>query len=364
MSRSERWNTVNEIKRRFHETTETLNGAGPVVYVENGRKYSDDTESHIAVIGRTGKGKSQCCSLPYMREILQKGESLIMLDPKGEGYKKNACYIPENYQVFCVDFRNPRKSPTKWNPLSTPYRLFRSKDPDDNDIASSMLSELWNGVYPYDGHSDKFWTDSSVNYAKGLTYGLFETAGKDTINLDSVAVMMEQSEIRFGGPGNTILKEFYEQLPLDSLAKRNLATYVAHEDKKDASRSEKVQFALAGVEMNLLIAGICLLIATQYYPLSLVLVSVANINVVLAGINLLPASGLDGESALSAVFGVNSISEVARKCLLNKKHRQKLLRSGFSSYACYCVFAFTMISKGILWLLIVLDIASVFFNIF
>ena len=235
MSRSERWNTVNEIKRRFHETTDTMNGADPVVYVENGRKYSDDTESHIAVIGRTGKGKSQCCSLPYMREILQKGESLIMLDPKGEGYKKNACYIPENYQVFCVDFRNPRKSPTKWNPLSTPYRLFRSKDPDDNDIASSMLSELWNGVYPYDGHSDKFWTDSSVNYAKGLTYGLFETTGKETINLDSVAVMMEQSEIRFGGPSNTILKEFYEQLPLDSLAKRNLATYVTAPNETRAS---------------------------------------------------------------------------------------------------------------------------------
>ena len=235
MSRSERWNTVNEIKRRFHETTDPGNGAGPVVYVENGRKYSDDSESHIAVIGCTGKGKSQCCSLPYMREILKRGESLIMLDPKGEGYKKNACYIPEHYQVFCVDFRNPRKSPTKWNPLSTPYRLFCSKDPDDNDIASSMLSELWNGVYPYDGHSDKFWTDSSVNYAKGLTYGLFETAGKETINLDSVAVMMEQSEIRFGGPGNTIMKEFYEQLPLDSLAKRNLATYVTGPNETRAS---------------------------------------------------------------------------------------------------------------------------------
>ena len=143
-----------------------------------------------------------------------------------------------------------------------------------------------------------------------------------------------------------------------------IGAYVAHEDKKDASRSEKVQFALAGVEMNLLIAGICLLIAMQYYPLSLVLVSVANINVVLAGINLLPASGLDGESALSAVFGVNSISEVAKKCFLNKKCRQKLLRSGFTGYACYCVFTFTMISKVILWLLIGLDIASVFFNIF
>ncbi len=235
MSRSERWNTVNEIKRRFHETTDPRNGAGPVVYVENGRKYSDDTESHIAVIGRTGKGKSQCCSLPYMREILRKGESLIMLDPKGEGHKKNACYIPEHYQVFCVDFRNPRQSPTKFNPLSAPYRLFCSKDPDDNDIASSMLSELWNGVFPYDGHSDRFWTDSAVNYAKGLTYGLFETVGKENINLDSVAVMMEQSEIRFGAPGNTILKEFYEQLPHDSLAKRNLATYVTAPNETRAS---------------------------------------------------------------------------------------------------------------------------------
>ena len=87
MSRSERWNTVNEIKRRFHETTDPVNGAGPVVYVENGRKYSDDSESHIVVIGRTGKGKSQCCSLPYMRETIQKGESGIWLDPKGEGFK-------------------------------------------------------------------------------------------------------------------------------------------------------------------------------------------------------------------------------------------------------------------------------------
>ena len=233
MSRSERWNTVNEIKRRFHETTEAMNGAGPVVYVENGRKFSDDSEAHIAVIGRTGTGKSQCSSLPFGREIYRKCESKITLDPKGDEFRKTACYIPKNYQVFCIDFRNPRKSPTKWNPLSTPYRLFQSADPDDNDIASSMLSELWNGVYPYDGHSDKFWTDASVNYAKGLTYGLFETASEDQINLDSVAVMMEQSEIRMGS-GN-LLKTFYEELPLDSLAKRNLATYVTAPNETRAS---------------------------------------------------------------------------------------------------------------------------------
>lgn len=43
MSRSERWNTVNEIKRRFHETTDPVNGAGPVVYVENGVSFERRT---------------------------------------------------------------------------------------------------------------------------------------------------------------------------------------------------------------------------------------------------------------------------------------------------------------------------------
>ena len=234
MSRSERWSNANEIRRTFHDIEDPAVGAGPILCTVKGRKYTDDGQSHIAVIGRTGKGKSQCCSLPCMHEIFRKGESLIMLDPKGEGYKLNACYIPEEYRVFCVDFRNPRRSPTGWNPLSMPYRLFCSSEPDDHDIASSMLSELWAGVYPWDGHSDRFWPDASANYAKGLTYGLFETAkSEDEVNLNNVAVMMEQSEVRTGME-NTV-KAFYEELPPDSLARRNLATYVTAPNETRAS---------------------------------------------------------------------------------------------------------------------------------
>ena len=143
-----------------------------------------------------------------------------------------------------------------------------------------------------------------------------------------------------------------------------LGAYIAHEDKKDATKAEKVQFALAGVEVNLLIAGICLLSAAQSYQLSLTMFSVANVNVLLAGINLLPTSGLDGESALSAACGINNISEVAKRCLTNKKRRQELFRAGLSGYACFCVFFITLISKFILWMLIGLDVVSVFFNIF
>lgn len=233
MSRSEHWSTENEIKRRFHETTDPMAGAGPIIHFSNGKKYLDDSESHSVVIGSTGKGKSQCCSLAYEREIFENGESCIILDPKAESYLRNSCYIPKNYQEYCIDFRNPRQSPTKWNPLAAPYRMFCSKNPDDNDIASSMLSELWNGVYPYDGHSDKFWTDSSVNYAKGLTYSLFENADPEMINLESIAYMMEQSETRIGP--KTMLSTLYDELPIDSLAKRNLATYATAPNDTRAS---------------------------------------------------------------------------------------------------------------------------------
>ena len=140
-----------------------------------------------------------------------------------------------------------------------------------------------------------------------------------------------------------------------------LGAYVAHEDKKDGTKAEKIQFALAGVEVNFLIAGICLLLAMPCDQWSLTMRSVAAVNAVLAGINLLPASGLDGEAALSAVCGINSVSKAAERWLTSKKHRQELLHSGFPGYVCICIFSITLISKVIFWLLIGFDAVSLFF---
>ena len=233
MSRDERWDTPNEIKRKFKEDT-AAKGAGPIVYHENGKNYIEDGAAHCCVIGRTGKGKSACCSLPFMRQVFEKGESLIMLDPKGEGYRVNGGFIPEHYQTFVIDFRKPRSTnTTRWNPLTAPYRLFHSDDPEDQDIAASMISEVWAGVYPYDGVSDKFWTDSAINYAKGLTYVLFEKCSSEEATLDNIAIMMEQSENRF--LGGTMIRALYDLLPSSSLAKRNLATYVTGPNETRAS---------------------------------------------------------------------------------------------------------------------------------
>ena len=54
MSRSERWSNANEIRRTFHDIEDPAVGAGPILCTVKGRKYTDDGQSHIAVIGRTG----------------------------------------------------------------------------------------------------------------------------------------------------------------------------------------------------------------------------------------------------------------------------------------------------------------------
>lgn len=141
-----------------------------------------------------------------------------------------------------------------------------------------------------------------------------------------------------------------------------IGAYVAHEDKKDATKAEKIQFALAGIELNLLVAGVCFLVAV--YLRSPTMSAVANINIFFSCINLLPASGLDGEHALSAVCEVNSINKVARKWLVNKKRRNKLFHSGILGYICLSIFVFSIISNIIILLLICLNIICVFFSIF
>lgn len=143
-----------------------------------------------------------------------------------------------------------------------------------------------------------------------------------------------------------------------------LGAYVAHEDKKDAKKAEKLQFALAGIEMNLLIAGVSLMITKLCYPLSATMVMVANLNVIIAIVNLLPAEGLDGESALSAMLGVESISKIAKTCLLKRELRYKVLHSGPRGLGCLCIFALTLFSKLILWIILGLDVVSVLFNLF
>ena len=58
---------------------------------------------------------------PMVKVLAKKGESMIITDPKGEIYEKNALELKEKgYNIVLLNFRNPQNG-NCWNPLTLPY---------------------------------------------------------------------------------------------------------------------------------------------------------------------------------------------------------------------------------------------------
>ena len=138
-----------------------------------------------------------------------------------------------------------------------------------------------------------------------------------------------------------------------------IGAYVAHEEKDDASKIEKIQFALAGVEMNMIVSALCLLVSRMNMYLDYTMISIACVNLVLVAINLLPASSLDGERVLSFLLEVPSVSKLARKWLLNKNRLQKLLKSGLIGYISIGIFTIVILAQVIFYLIIVYNVVII-----
>ena len=130
--------------------------------------------------------------------------------------------------------------------------------------------------------------------------------------------------------------------------------YVGHGRKKNATKGEEIQLALAGIEANLLATGMFLLTAVLWDEQKATFFTAAITNIFFIIANLIPAKGLedDGEVALNNLFEVKSIYPVAKKCVRSKKHRRKLIHSaGLAGIACIMLFRLILFTneKHILW---------------
>lgn len=227
MSRDERFNTPSEIIRTFPKVRDEMKNASPTIYHRNGVDYYDNSEGHIAIVGRTGTGKSNTTagSLGTLRNIAKANENIVMVDPKGEGISKYGnLLLKRGYIVYYINFENPSNSPASWNPLAYIRNLYKSTNTDENDFAATMLNELAKSIYPNNKNADPFWTDSAAEFFIGCVYALFELAEENEINLNSVTKMIQRADEKIGA--SSYIKEFYNILDDDSMAKRYLATYV------------------------------------------------------------------------------------------------------------------------------------------
>ncbi len=204
-----RWLTTKEMKKELKmvKPTDVSSNYAGIPLINNGKEmWVDDGEYHNLIIGSTGSGKTEMMVQPMVKTLAKKGESMIITDPKGEIYERNAIELKEKgYNIVILNFREPQKG-NSWNPLGLPYSLYKS---GNQDKANELLDDLAMNIL-YDEKSqnaDPFWEKTSADYFCGLALALFEDATESQINLNSINLMTTVGEEKIAG--STYVKEYF-----------------------------------------------------------------------------------------------------------------------------------------------------------
>ncbi len=231
-----RWCTDKEMKGSLKELNirdSEYNYAGFPIISNSEKFWVDDGESHNIVIGSTGTGKTQCVIHPLVKILAKKGESMIVTDPKGEIYNGCAGLLKEKgYQILVLNFRDPQRGNT-WNPLNLPYKFYKQ---GNTDKAMELLDDLATNIL-YDESSSKqdpFWEKTSADYFVGLALGLFEDAKEEEVNINSINVMTNVGEEKFGARSTYIKEYFSDKNPAGSAYTCVSGTINAPEDTKNS----------------------------------------------------------------------------------------------------------------------------------
>ncbi len=192
--------------------------------INNGNEiWVDDGEYHSLIIGSTGSGKTQMLVQPMVKVLAKKGESMIITDPKGEIYENNANELRERgYNIVLLNFRDPQKG-NCWNPMTLPYSLYKSGDPDK---ANELLDDLARNIL-YDENNksaDPFWENTSADYFAGLALALFDDAKEEEINLNSINLMTTVGEEKIKGTNTVYMKEYFSTKDQSSPAYVNVSS--------------------------------------------------------------------------------------------------------------------------------------------
>lgn len=106
--------------------------------------------------------------------------------------------------------------------------------------------------------------------------------------------------------------------------------YVLMNESNIKKRMRRVQVSAAGIEMNLVLTAVFLILSAKFEILSGFFLGAAIQNVFLALLNLTFVDGFDGMAIMSELLGVECIISKAKRITKNKLRRNKLKKDGIS----------------------------------
>ncbi len=171
--------------------SESLPYAGlPLDYLGNGRYAVTKDEQHALIIGDTGCGKTRRLIIPAVRLLSLTGESMVISDPKGELYQKNAAVLAERgYEIRVLNLREPRNG-DRWNPLERIERLYRSDDEDERDRALMMLDEIIDMMgESVKSDDDRFWENVSKQLIRSCALTILEYGDEGDLTFENLSLV-------------------------------------------------------------------------------------------------------------------------------------------------------------------------------
>ena len=193
---------------------------GPILCRDGNTVYIDDSELHSLIIGDTGSMKTLRFVLPLIYSLSTAGESMVIVDPKGELARKTEKHLNVcGYKVSILNWRFPEKSPDKWNPLQRAEQAYM-KGGIGKSIAFNLINDLIDKLFMKRSSADKdlFWNETAGHIALGIC--------KLILTLEEELSIQSLLDWRFSKLTDGTLRKCYEALSSESEIYRNLSGYM------------------------------------------------------------------------------------------------------------------------------------------
>lgn len=154
-----------------------------------------NAHKNLIVTGDVASGKTTNVLFPIAKDIINKKESLFILDSREEYINKYYDKLKENdYNIVILNLRDMDKS-EGWNPLEYPYNLYKNGDVDK---AQEYLEKIGKIVFYENPSVDPFWASTASDFFTGVALALFEDGKQEEINFNSINNMFNGINKKYG----------------------------------------------------------------------------------------------------------------------------------------------------------------------
>ena len=154
-----------------------------------------NSHKNLIVTGDVASGKTTNVLFPIVEDIINKKESLFILDSREEYINKYYEKLKENnYNIVILNLRDMNKS-EGWNPLEYPYEIYKEGDVDKTQ---EYLEKIGKILFYENTNVDPFWASTASDFFTGVALSLFEDGKPEEINFNSINNMFNGIDKKYG----------------------------------------------------------------------------------------------------------------------------------------------------------------------